>query len=301
MLKKTLYTLLTGIIFLFFIFEGSDAQTLNIVKNGNLRSGPSTTEKIIGKVTVKQEVIQIEKSGEWYKIKLPNGQVGWANKILISEKPAVKSEGTKVRSEAKPVRKIDISKLGPAAPDNFSPVSGIMLALFKVSSGTHCSIRGDSISTTWYLVLNDDDKLEYSKGKDGPGKPTGKVIYFDKNGGMDPIVGAVNDNKGNTIIPEGKNLILQPHQTGGTYSVWNKKLPGEHGPMAPSHLTNFLGIGTTVRFPPDTWMLFGDQQYRNGGFIITQLSVQFLPLTEVKSKYGIFILYDSRWRKIKSE
>ncbi|MCJ7448571.1 MAG: SH3 domain-containing protein [Bacteroidales bacterium] len=276
------------------------------MKNGNLRSAPSTTAKIIGKVTVRQEVTQVGKSGEWYKIKLPGGQVGWAHQMLISAKPAVK-KGTTVKSEiataiseGASVRKIDASDLGPVAPDNFSAKSGIMNYLSKVSAGTHCLIKGDSTSTIWYLVLYSGDKLEYSKSKSGPGKPTGNVIYFDNAGGLDPAVGAVYDDKGNTIIPKGKNLISQPHQSGATYSIWKKTMPGEYGPMAPEHLPNFLGIGTAVRFPPDTWILFGDKQYRNGGFIITQLSVEFLPRTEVKYDLGTFIFYDRQWRRLKS-
>jgi hypothetical protein len=303
MLKKTFYTLLAGIILLFFHIEISNAQALNIVKSGNLRSGPSTTAKVIGKVTAKQKVTQIEKSGEWYKIKLPSGQVGWANQILISKAAAVKNV-TAVKPEGGPVRpaerKIESSDLGPVAPDNFSPLSGIMRNLTKVSSGTHCSIKGDSTSSTWYLVLYDGDKLEYSENKSGPGKPVGNVIYFDNNGGLDPKIGAVYDNNGNAIIPKGKNLIMQPHQSGAIYTIWKKTMQAEYGPMAPMHLPSFLGIGTTIRFPPDIWILFGDKQYRDGGFVVTQLSIEFLPRTEVKCDLGTFIFYDRQWKKYKS-
>jgi len=302
MIKKTLYTLFAGIILLFFIIEVSSAQTLNIAKNGNLRSGPSTTAKVIGKVTVKQKVTQLEKSGEWYKIKLPGGQVGWANQILIS-KPAAVNKESFVKSEGGPVRpaerKIEPSDLGSAAPDNFSPISGFMRNLTKVSSGTKCSIKGDSTSSSWYLVLYAGDRLEYSDSKSGPGKPAGNVIYFDNDGGLDPKVGAVYDNNGNAIVPKGKNLIMQPHQSGATYTIWKKSIKGEYGPMAPKHLPNFFGIGTTVRFPPDTWVLFGDKQYRDGGFVITQLSVEFMPRTEVRSDLGTFIFYDRQWRQYK--
>ena len=302
MLKKTLYTILAGIIIVFFHIGISNAQTLNIVKNGNLRSGPSTKDKVVGKVTAGQEVTQIEKSGDWYKVKLPKGQLGWVNKILVSEKTAAKSAGTKAPLERPAERKIDVSTLGPAAPMNFSPVAGLMLGLFKVSSHTRCSIMGDTLSTTWQLVLNySDDVIEYAKGKNGPGNPTGKVIYFNKDGGMDPLVTAMNDQKGNSIIPNGKNLIQKIHQSGASYRIWNSKMPGVYGPLSPMHLPGFLGIGSTVRFPSDNWILFGDKQYRYGGFVVTQLSIEFLPLTEVKSSFGTFLLYEGQWRKIKSQ
>jgi hypothetical protein len=182
---------------------------------------------------------------------------------------------------------------------NFSPVSGLMLGLFKVSSGTHCSIKGDTLSTTWFLVLNQGDVLELSKSKGGPGKPTGKVIYFDNKGGMDPAVSAEADNEGNSIIPMGKNLIAKTHLSGATYTRWRSATPGEYGPLTPAHIVNFLGIGSTVRFPVETWILFGDKQYRGGGFVVTQLSIEFLPRTEVKSNLGKFIFYKNQWRRIK--
>ncbi|MFH1097478.1 MAG: SH3 domain-containing protein [Candidatus Desantisbacteria bacterium] len=61
----------------------SQSETLRISKNGNVRSGPNTKHEIIGKVTVGTEVTQLEQSGSWYKVKLPDETVGWLHRILV--------------------------------------------------------------------------------------------------------------------------------------------------------------------------------------------------------------------------
>ena len=60
-----------------------NAQTLEIVGNGNLRSGPGTTNNVIGKVTIGTKVTQIEFSNDWYKVELPNKSSGWIYKTLV--------------------------------------------------------------------------------------------------------------------------------------------------------------------------------------------------------------------------
>jgi uncharacterized protein YraI len=60
-----------------------NAQTLEIIGNGNLRAGPSTTNEIIGKVSIGTKVTQIDFSNDWYKIELPNKSSGWIYKSLV--------------------------------------------------------------------------------------------------------------------------------------------------------------------------------------------------------------------------
>ncbi len=59
------------------------AQTLEIIGNGNLRTGPGTTNDVIGKVTIGTKVTQIEFSNDWYKVELPNKSSGWVYKTLV--------------------------------------------------------------------------------------------------------------------------------------------------------------------------------------------------------------------------
>ncbi|WP_270647299.1 C40 family peptidase [Paeniclostridium hominis] len=50
----------------------------------NVRSGPSTSNSIIGKAYKGNTVEILDSSNGWYKIKLSNGQVGWASSQYIS-------------------------------------------------------------------------------------------------------------------------------------------------------------------------------------------------------------------------
>lgn len=68
-----------------------NAQTLEIIGNGNLRSGPSTTNEIIGKVSTGTKVTQIVFSNDWYKVELPNKTSGWIYKSLIKNEKQGKS------------------------------------------------------------------------------------------------------------------------------------------------------------------------------------------------------------------
>lgn len=67
------------------------AQTIDIVGNGNLRSGPGTTNEIIGKVSTGTKVIQIDFSNDWYKVELPNKTSGWIYKTLVKSEKQGKS------------------------------------------------------------------------------------------------------------------------------------------------------------------------------------------------------------------
>lgn len=60
-----------------------NAQALEVTGNGNLRSGPGTTNEIIGKVTTGTKVSQIDFSNDWYKVELPNKSSGWIYKTLV--------------------------------------------------------------------------------------------------------------------------------------------------------------------------------------------------------------------------
>lgn len=61
------------------------AQIIEIISNGNLRSGPSTSHEIIGKVTIGMKVNQLDFSNNWYKIETPGKLSGWINKSLVKD------------------------------------------------------------------------------------------------------------------------------------------------------------------------------------------------------------------------
>jgi len=62
------------------------SQNLQITTNGNVRSGPGTTYEVIGKVVIGEQLLQLEKKGEWFKVRLPNNETGWIHHILITER-----------------------------------------------------------------------------------------------------------------------------------------------------------------------------------------------------------------------
>jgi len=71
--------------FVLSYFGLTNAQTLKVTKNGNLRSGPGTNNEIIGKVSIGLKVYELDKTKEWYKVKLPDGTTGWLNYILVQQ------------------------------------------------------------------------------------------------------------------------------------------------------------------------------------------------------------------------
>jgi len=68
---------------LLFLCSFLNAQKLEIIGNGNLRSGPSTTNEVIGKVVIGTIVNQIDFSNDWYKVELPSKSTGWVFKTLV--------------------------------------------------------------------------------------------------------------------------------------------------------------------------------------------------------------------------
>jgi len=62
-----------------------DAQIIEIKSNGNLRSGPSTSNEIIGKVTIGMKVNQLDFSNNWYKIETPAKLSGWIYKSIVKD------------------------------------------------------------------------------------------------------------------------------------------------------------------------------------------------------------------------
>lgn len=60
-----------------------NGQTIEIIGNGNLRSGPSTKNEIIGKVTIGMHVKQLGYSNNWYKVEISDKLSGWINETLV--------------------------------------------------------------------------------------------------------------------------------------------------------------------------------------------------------------------------
>ena len=51
----------------------------------NIRSGPSKDSKIIAQAKKETVLTNIGKENSWYKIRLPNGKIGWVYENLVRE------------------------------------------------------------------------------------------------------------------------------------------------------------------------------------------------------------------------
>jgi tetratricopeptide (TPR) repeat protein len=73
---------------LLVVFHSLNAQKLEIARNGNLRTNPNISSKVIGKVSIGMKGTQLDYSLGWYKIELTNKTTGWIYQILVKrDKP----------------------------------------------------------------------------------------------------------------------------------------------------------------------------------------------------------------------
>lgn len=61
------------------------SDELEVATNGFLMAGPGASEKIISNLNAGLRVKKLETAGDWYKIELPIGLVGWAHCTLFPE------------------------------------------------------------------------------------------------------------------------------------------------------------------------------------------------------------------------
>lgn len=83
------------ILALAFTVNAGIAQALNLYVTGdsvNLRSAPSTSSKVLGKLRYGTAVTKIEDEGEFYKVKTTSGTVGYvASTYASTEKPPTRA------------------------------------------------------------------------------------------------------------------------------------------------------------------------------------------------------------------
>lgn len=65
----------------------------------NIRSGPSTSDSIIDKAYKGQNIEILGASNGWYKVKLPNGKIGWASGQYISKGSSSTSNNVSVQGK----------------------------------------------------------------------------------------------------------------------------------------------------------------------------------------------------------
>ncbi|MDF2839355.1 MAG: cell wall-associated hydrolase, invasion-associated protein, partial [Clostridia bacterium] len=66
--------------------------------NLNLRSGPSTSDSIIGSLTKGQSITILKSTDAWYQISASNGKSGWVSSTYVSVNGAAVSRGNVTRT-----------------------------------------------------------------------------------------------------------------------------------------------------------------------------------------------------------
>lgn len=124
----------------------------------NVRSGPSTNDIVISKINTGTEVEVLEESNGWYKVKLKNGQVGWASAQYLSTNSMSDNQGSSNQDSS---NEVNISKTGIVKADVLN---------IRSNPGTNNSIIGKLYNGESITVLSEQNnwyKIKKSNGQTG--------------------------------------------------------------------------------------------------------------------------------------
>ena len=122
----------------------------------NVRSGPSTNDIVISKINTGTEVEVLEESNGWYKVKLKNGQVGWASAQYLSTNSMSDNQGSSNQDSS---NEVNISKTGIVKADVLN---------IRSNPGTNNSIIGKLYNGESITVLSEQNnwyKIKKSNGQ----------------------------------------------------------------------------------------------------------------------------------------
>ena len=190
MKKVALYLVCTFMLCL-SIVDTSYSQEIEILRNGNLRSGPSIQHEIIGKVTSGMKVIQLENKDDWYNVKLPDQKTGWVNKILITKEELKNVEGNLI-----PWRKL-VDKYDVKGRNLGNKV------VFE-SAKDH-----PGMGSGYYIKSEDDSSLEMVLGVDSPIATESGTLRVKMFAG--PLTDGAPDLQFYSILGIGSTVVL-PNQ-----------------------------------------------------------------------------------------
>jgi N-acetylmuramoyl-L-alanine amidase len=118
-------------------------EELEVTSSGFLMAGPSTTEEIIANLSTGLRVKKLDTEGDWYKIELPIGLVGWAHAGLFPE----------IKAETPPESTVVQSKLMKNGNLRQKPTrnAGVLATL---QAGTVVTVIDST--TNWYKITTPD-------------------------------------------------------------------------------------------------------------------------------------------------
>jgi len=126
--------------------EPESTNEIEVIANGFLRTGPSNIETIIANLISGLSVKKITSHAEWYKIQLPDGLIGWADRGLFSA-------SWEALPYTPPELRLTLNKNGNFRknPNLKAPIIG------TIANGTTVTIL-DSIAN-WYKIATDDNQI----------------------------------------------------------------------------------------------------------------------------------------------
>lgn len=126
----------------------------------NIRSGSNTTSNILGRVQTGEKLAVLAKSGEWYQIKMANGQIGYIAGWLVSSDDNTTSKPVVVRSDEL-VGKIIVVDPGHGGNDNGATGSSYATLEKTVNLQVALLLRNklESAGATVIMTRSDDRAL----------------------------------------------------------------------------------------------------------------------------------------------
>ncbi|WP_278548142.1 C40 family peptidase [Paraclostridium bifermentans] len=203
----------------------------------NIRSGPSTSNSIVGKAYKGNTVDILSSSNGWYKVKLSNGQIGWASSDYISTSGQGGGGSTETPSTGKGT--VTASTLNiRSGPSTSNSIVG------KAYKGNTVDIL--SSSNGWY-------KVKLSNGQVGWGSSDYISKGGESSGGSEGSGGGSSEtNNAQAIINTAKAQLGKPY-------VWGAEGPnsfdcsglvyyvyGQHGIKMPRTSREQANVGTTI-------------------------------------------------------
>ncbi len=158
----------------------------------NVRSGASTSHSVVAKVYKNDKVELLSSSNGWYKIKLSNGQIGWASSDYISKTSSgsdgsgsIEKPSNNYAQAAVNLAKQQIGKpyvWGAEGPNSFD-CSGLMYYVYKNGAGVtlpRTSRDQSKVGTTVSKSNLQPGDLIFSS-TDGSGNVSHVAIYVGNN------------------------------------------------------------------------------------------------------------------------
>ncbi|MCX8131746.1 MAG: SH3 domain-containing protein [Clostridia bacterium] len=216
------------------------AETLNVRSKADLSAG------VVAKLKEGEKVSILDQSGEWYKIKTSDGEVGWVYAEYISTKKADVSRGSKSSrgddaDRSKAVAEDDESVADENDTQEDTTTGQEIVAYAKKFIGTKYVYGGDSPKEGFdcsgfvkYVFAHFDIKLERTSADQATqGKKVkkanlriGDLVFFDTNGGRSNI------NHVGIYIGDGKFI----HASSPRYDVTITELSDDY--YARSYMTS---------------------------------------------------------------